>query len=184
MAAKSKEVEFGQSISNFLVLRGVLAIIFGVIVLVWPGLTVATFSVLLALWLLLSGVVGIIVNIMNREGNWVLKMLVAVFEIGAGAYLVQRPAVTAATLIAITSILFITSGIVEIIAAFTLNDKFNWVDLVFGTLGVVAGMMIWRYPVSGILAVVWVFGLYAVISGTFRVIAGFEMHSELKKLSS
>jgi uncharacterized membrane protein HdeD (DUF308 family) len=77
--------------------RGGLGILLGVLVLVWPKLTVVSLVTLLSIWLLLIGVMGIVQGVrdVGKGGfGWIASVLLGVLELGVGAYLVQRPGLT------------------------------------------------------------------------------------------
>jgi uncharacterized membrane protein HdeD (DUF308 family) len=99
---KASREDSGLETLKFLVItRGVVSVLFGIMALVWPGITVATFAVLITIWLLASGVINIIRGIMGiGDGHgWIFTLLLAVLQIGIGAYLIQRPALTVAQLL-------------------------------------------------------------------------------------
>src|SRR5206468_5135932 len=82
--------------------RGGLGILLGVLVLVWPGLTVLTLVTLISIWLLISGVISILQGFraVGRGGfGWLGSILLGLLEMGVGAYLVQRPGLTTLSII-------------------------------------------------------------------------------------
>lgn len=163
--------------------KGVVTVLFGIMALVWPGLTVATFAIILTIWLLTSGVVNIIRAIMGiGDGHsWIFTMLVALVQIGVGAYLIQRPQLTIASLIALVAISLVVEGVVSIVAPLfdsKESGKEKVMGMVFGALAVLAGIVIWRYPVNTTLAFVWVLGFFALISGPMWIALGVSAKSK------
>lgn len=164
-------------IGQLTVMRGVWTILFGVIVLVWPKLTVATFLILLALWLLVSGVVAIVNSLMNRNGNWILHMLLGLLEVGVGAYLVQRPGVTLLTVVTLVGLVLVVEGVVGVVQSLMKGDGFGakLLGVVVGLLSLVAGVLVWRYPLHGTLAFIWLLGLYCLVAGSVMLADGFAL---------
>lgn len=163
--------------------KGVITVLFGIMALVWPGLTVATFAIILTIWLLSSGVVNIIRGIMGiGDGfSWIFTLIVALVQIGVGAYLIQRPQIAIATLIALVAISLVVEGVVSIIAPFVDNQtdsKGKGSAIFFGCLAVLAGIVIWRYPVNTTLAFVWVLGFFALISGPMWIALGISANKK------
>lgn len=165
---------------------GIVTIIFGVVALVWPGITLVSLSLITAIWLFVSGITGTISSIFLRNNyqHWILRLLFSILQIGIGAYLVQRPALTIATYVLLIGITFIVDGTIEFAMAF-MQDKFSYtlLGIIGGLLSIAAGILIWRYPVSGSLAFVWVLGLVAIFSGTLAVVKAVELRHDLKERS-
>lgn len=178
MAKASKSEASVETLRFLMVTRGIVAVLFGIMALVWPGLTVLTFATLITLWLLVSGVINIVRGVLTiGDGyGWIFTLIVAALQIGVGAYLIQRPALTIATLIALVAIAFVVEGVVSIIVPFfegrEVKDSHKVLTVVFGIIAVIAGVSIWRYPVTGGLAFVWVVGLYALITGPMWIAMG------------
>lgn len=161
--------------------RGGLGILLGVLVLAWPKLTVFTFVTLISLWLFLVGAMSIIGGIANiRKGGWgwLGSLLAGILELGVGAYLIQRPGVTTLTIITLLGLVFVVQGFVHVIGSFTARRETGGhrvLSLLFGLLSVVAGVWVWRYPLHGTLAFVWLIGLYAIISGAMLIAMASEV---------
>lgn len=178
--------EFSKIIGQLSILRGVIGILFGVFALVWPGLTLVTLGILLSIWLLVSGVSGIISSIfMRREQDyWFLKLLVSVLELGVGAYIVQRPGVSVATVVVLIAIVLISEGVIDVIGAMFAEDadaSMKALAMIGGVLSVIAGIVVWRYPIQGTLAFVWVLGLVAIVNGTLMITTGLDLSKKAKE---
>lgn len=164
--------------------RGGLGILLGVLILVWPGLTVLTLVTLLSIWLLLSGVISIVDGIMSiKKGGfgWLAELALGILELGVGAYLVQRPALTTLTIITLIGAVFVVQGFVYAIRAFTtrgVSGGRRLLSLLFAALSFVAGVWLWRYPFHGTLAFVWLIGLYTIVSGTMLIAMGSQLPDE------
>ncbi len=158
--------------------RGGLGVLLGVIILVYPKLTVLTLVTLLAIWLFLIGVISIISGItsIKRGGwGWVGSLLLGVLELGVGAYLVQRPGVTTLTIITLLGLVFVVQGFVYVMKTFFeagATGGHRVLSLLLGALSLIAGIWIWRYPFHGTLAFVWLLGLYAIASGAMLIAMG------------
>lgn len=178
------EKQLGSMLSKLAIARGVVTVLFGVFALVWPQITLATLAILITLWLLISGITGVIAAVLDRrsDGHWVFNLLLGLLSIGVGAYLIQRPGVTVATLVALVAIVLIAQGIVDAILAFVDRESATHVvmNLIGAFISVVAGVFIWRYPVQGTLAFLWLLGLFAVVYGTILITIGIDVKREVK----
>lgn len=160
--------------------RGGLGILLGVLILVWPGLTVLTLVTLLSIWLLLAGIINLIdavVGVKKGGFSWLGPLVAGIFELGVGAYLVQRPAVTTLTIITLIGAIFVVQGFVYLLRTFSRSSASSghrMLSLIFAALSLAAGIWLWRYPYHGTLAFVWLIGLYTIVSGTLLIAAGVE----------
>ncbi len=177
--ARTISANLQSLLSRLAITRGVVFILFGLLALVWPGLTLITLGILLGIWLIIGGVTGLVSDIVSRRHmpHWIFRIIVNLLEVGIGAYLVQRPHISVATVIALVSIVLIVEGVVEVIIgliypAFVDNRV---LAVTAGVLGVVTGILIWRYPVTGGLAFVWLLGLYALLIGAINIAAAVEI---------
>jgi len=163
--------------------RGGLGILVGVLILVWPGLTVLTLVTLLSIWLLLVGVMSIVQGVREiKQGGlgWLGSILLGILELGVGAYLVQRPALTTLTIITLIGLVFFVQGFVFLANTFLspgTTGGHRMLSLLYAILSFVAGIWIWRYPYHGTLAFVWLLGLYTIASGALLI----AMASEAKE---
>ena len=174
--ASARDLEMADK--SYFYWRGALGILLGVIILVYPKLTVLTLVTLVSIWLLLIGVISIIGGITSiKKGGWgwLAAILLGVLELGVGAYLVQRPQVTTLTIISLLGLVFVVQGFAYFIKTFAergATGGHRVLSLVLAALSFVAGVWIWRYPYHGTLAFVWLLGLYAIASGAMLIAMG------------
>lgn len=160
---------------SFYIWQGVLSILVGVLVLVWPGITLLTLVTLLSIWLLFAGVINIVDGVISiKKGGfaWLASILFGILQLGIGAYLVQRPKLTALTVITLVGLVFIVQGCVYLVRTFfakELHSGQRLLSLLFAALSLIAGVWVWRYPVQGSLAFVWLIGLYTIASGALLI---------------
>lgn len=179
-----QDKDMAAFVSRLVIVRGVVAVLFGIFALIWPNITLATLGILVSLWFLIAGATGIVSSLASRHSNknWVFRLIVSFVELGIGAYLVQRPALSIATFVALIAIVLVVEGVMEIIISLLesgVSGGSRLMSLISGVLGIAIGILIWQYPVSGSLAFIWVLGLYALIIGAFMVVSGIELEREL-----
>lgn len=161
--------------------RGIVALLFGLVTIVAPETTLAILALSFGLFLLVSGVIDIIFGItsVNKREFWVLYLTLGVVQAGFGVYLLKRPGLTIAAFITFVALSLLFRGILEIASAFEtkLDAGLKVLSVVAGVLTVLASIVIWRYPVVGSLAFVWVLGLYALISGPVWIAYSLEVRT-------
>lgn len=157
-----------------LLLRGILFLLFGIFATFWPSITFITLAFVFALYIILSGVFNIIYGIMgihHTHKYWFLILVIGIFEIGVGVFAFNNPLINIAALSLLIGFTFIIRGIFETIAAF--EDMYGHSHKVLlaigGILGIIAGILVLRYPIAGSLAFTWVLGVYALITGSIFI---------------
>lgn len=150
-------------------IRGIVATLFGLITIINPTTTAVFIVLTFGLFLLVSGITEVIYSISSLSQNkfWPVHLILGVIEAGFGVYLVQRPELTALVLVTFIALSLMFRGVLEIAAAFepNLDGGLRVLNIVVGVLTILGGIIIWRYPVAGGFAYVWVLGLFALISG-------------------
>ena len=162
-----------------LVLRGVAAVIFGILAYVWPGITFTVLVLFFGAYALWDGVFALIAAFRTQaERRWPL-VLEGLVGIAAGVLTFIWPgAATLALLIIIGAWAFVT-GIFEIVAAIRLREEIEgeWLLLVSGLLSVLFGIAIAIWPAAGLVAVTWLIGAYSIVFGILLIVLGFRLRN-------
>ena len=163
------------------ILRGVLAILFGIAAFVWPDVTLVVLVYLFAAWVLVDGIFSLIGAFTGGEGargrnRWLMALL-GVVSIIAGLLAFFWPAITAVVLAILISSWAIVTGIFQIIAAIGLRKEIDneWLLILAGAASVVFGVLIFLFPLSGLLTIVWLIALYAVVFGILLIGLGWRL---------
>lgn len=161
-----------------LTLRGILAIIFGIAAVFWPGITIVTLLYLFGAYVLVSGIINIVNGIggVSKNTSWFLVLLLGLAELGVGVYLLRHPGVTFATLILLIGFILIIRGVFEGVAALVGSSDTNRVLMIFASLvAIAAGIILLFQPASAGVAFVWVLGLYALIVGPLMIALSLDL---------
>jgi len=161
-----------------LLLRGIAAIIFGVLAFAWPGITLLTLIMFYGAYALVDGVLAILAAIMGGAPapRWWLAVI-GVLGIAAGILTFMMPGLTAMVLLFFIAAWAITTGVFQIIGAIRLRKEIDneWLLILGGIISVLFGIGIMLAPGAGALALVWVIGTYAVIEGVLFVVVSFRL---------
>ncbi|HEX8728722.1 MAG TPA: DUF308 domain-containing protein [Ktedonobacterales bacterium] len=150
-------------------LRGLVAIAFGVLTLVAPGITLLVFIAFFAAYAIIDGLLAIYMSIRGREKmrgwGWLLVEGIAGVLLGILAF--RWPGVTTLVLLAFIAAWAIITGIGEIFEAIELRKVINneWLLILSGAVSVLFGLILIIFPASGIMALLAVVGIYAIIFG-------------------
>jgi len=169
-------------------LRGIIAILFGVILFVYPISAVAAFVILFGAFALVDGILAIFQAVRFAHpstGQWWMQLLAGVAGIVVGVITFFYPGITALTLGWFISAWAIVTGIFEIGAAFRLRkDVPGEIFLITaGLLSVIVGIALFFFPLAALLAWVWVVATYAIIAGVLLAMLAFRLRGLATKTS-
>ncbi len=169
-------------------LRGVLALIFGLLALVWPGITLLVLLIFFGAYSLVDGATGVVRAIRSRKSfsRWWLMLLGGLAGIVVGIVTFVWPSLTAQALLILIGVWAVLLGILEIWAGIEARKAVaeHWWVIISGVIGVIFGVLLLALPVAGALAIVWLIGLFAILEGITFVWAGFMLRGAVKKLQS
>src|SRR2546429_10024447 len=163
------------------VIRGIAAIVFGVIAFVYPGLTIAVLVLLFGAWVLVDGVFRVIGAIGHRasDSDWGFNLIIGVLGIIIGFLTFHSPRITALALIIYIAAWALMIGATEIAVAIKLRReiKGEWFLILMGLASIVfAALLLWN-PLAGAAALIWIMAWYAVIIGVLAIIFGLRLRS-------
>ena len=161
---------------KMLMTRGALAIVFGILAMVWPLETAIALAVLFGVWALVDGI-GSFAQAFEKgtpTSGRVLLVVMGVAALIAAFFAIFSPAVAAVTLTLILGIWLIVRGAFEVFAAFAATrDAPRWLLLLSAGVDVVLGVLFVANPGASAVAIAWVLGLVAVVWGVAFMATGF-----------
>lgn len=165
-------------------LWGALSIIFGMLIVAWPGITLKVFLLILGIYLLASGAVLTVGSLLRRDGHWVGGILMGILSVIAGLYVFSHPTVSGLVVLTLIAIWSIALGALQIVAG--LEGRNNWWLVTAGAIYTLFGLYIFANPAGGAVALVWLIGLTVIAGGIVSVIGAFKVNDldkQLKKAS-
>ncbi len=163
------------------ILQGIATLLFGVVALFIPGLTLAVLVIVFAVYAVVAGVIEIVHGFtsMGKDNSWWFALLIGLILTGIGVYLIRNPLIALGSFIILVGMLLLVRGIFDLVVAVFYSDKHEhrWLWGISGILGIVAGIIIWSNPAGGGLAFVWALGLYALIAGSISLAYAFQIRS-------
>src|SRR3954451_23410024 len=167
--------ELGHRFAVLLGVRGLLAVVFGVLVLIWPGITVLALAFVFAAYVLADGIGMIISGFGARGGRRWSYVLAGVVGVIAGLAAAFWPAVTVLVLVLWAGAWAVVTGVLEIAAALRREGSGRWLVALAGVLSIVAGLFILIWPRIGALALATVLGVYGLAAGVFFLWAAWQV---------
>jgi len=183
MAIKTIE-RVTNEVEGLVIAEGILAVLFGIIALFYPGETLVILIALFGIFVLAWGIINLVSSIVSitHASTWWLRLIFSVLIIGLGVFLLRNPAVSFSTFILLVGFTFIIRGIVEFVSAFFENSRslpkeMKSLAIIGGIVGVIAGLIVLAQPVASGVALVWIIGLYAVLEGSLVIATAIKIRS-------
>jgi uncharacterized membrane protein HdeD (DUF308 family) len=164
-----------------LVIRGLVAIVLGLVTLAWPGITIGALVLLFGVYAFVDGIfslVGAIRAIRSHE-RWGALVFEGIAGIAAAAITVLWPAITALALVYIIAAWALITGGMEIAAAVRLRQYISgeWLLALGGVASIIFGLVAIILPLVGALAIALIIGVYAIVFGAILIALGMRLRS-------
>ena len=163
------------------VIRGIAAIVFGVIAFVYPGLTIATLVLFFGAWVLIDGIFRIVGAIGHRasDPDWGWQLVIGILGIVVGLLTFHAPQITALALVIYIAAWALMIGASEIALAVKMRReiKGEWFLILMGLASIVFAVLLLWNPIAGAAAVIWLIAWYAVVIGILAIFFGFRLRS-------
>jgi uncharacterized membrane protein HdeD (DUF308 family) len=179
----------GELSSNWwtYVVRGIALIALGVLAFLQPNATLIALIAVFAAFAIFDGVLAIAAGISIEGGPRWTFVLGGILGIVIGLLTINRPDVTAVALVLLIGVWAIATGVAETVAAYSLRQVLQneWLLAISGVISIVFGVYLIAAPGDGILAVLWLIGIYAILAGILYIGLGFRLrtvHEKVKPL--
>jgi uncharacterized membrane protein HdeD (DUF308 family) len=164
-----------------LLVRGLLAVLFGAAAIGWPGPTLIAVVLLYGAYALVDGLTGLWVGAFAGAGWLVLS---GVLGIGVGISTFIFPGITAAALFYLIAAWAIARGVFEIMEAMRLRKEISgeWALILGGICSIAFGVLLVANPVAGVLSLVWLISAYSLMFGVAMIFLAFRLRGLPRKL--
>jgi uncharacterized membrane protein HdeD (DUF308 family) len=163
------------------VIRGIVAIVFGIIAFVYPGLTIATLVLFFGAWVLIDGIFRIVGAIGHRasDPDWGWQLVIGMLGIVVGLLTFHAPQITALALVIYIAAWALMIGASEIAIAVKMRReiKGEWFLILMGLASIVFAVLLLWNPIAGAAAVIWLIAWYAIVLGVLAIFFGFRLRS-------
>jgi len=170
------------------VVRGVLAILFGIIAMAWPGKTAVVLAIIIGLFAIVDGIIDLVDAIRHRGTPGVgLRVLLGIVSLLFGLTLVIWPDEVIGFVLIMIAIWSIIIGALQIIANVGIRKEAPgaWVwGVIAGALGVVFGILVLFNLAVGLVALVWLIGIWAIVFGVVLIVLGLQVRKAAKTVTA
>ena len=161
-----------------LALRGVLAILFGLIALFQPGATMLSLVLIFSAYALVDGILAITaaVRAVRADERWGYLMLEGIVDIVTAVIAVLWPDITVLVFVFLVAGWAIVTGVLMIAAAFRLDgEDGRWWLVLGGIVSLIYGAVLVAAPLAGAVVLTWWLGAYALVFGVALLVAAFKL---------
>jgi uncharacterized membrane protein HdeD (DUF308 family) len=160
-----------------LLVRGIVAVFFGLAALFWPGLTLFVLIVFFGAYVLVDGIFALVAGIRGSAGRRWPLLAEGVLGVLAGLITFFWPGMTALVLLYVIAAWAIFTGILKVVMAISLRREIENERLMVlsGALSVLFGVLLAVLPGAGVLSLVWLIGIYALVFGIALIVLGLRV---------
>jgi len=187
---ESLENRFAGIISqnwSTLLLRGLAAIIFGILTFVLPGSSLIALVLLFGAYSFVDGIFSISAAMAGRKTHedWWVLLLGGIVGVIIGILTFMAPNYTALFLVLYIAIWAMSTGISLIALAIRLRKAMRgeWVLILAGIVSLFYGILLVMQPAAGALALLWIIGSYAIVFGILLVVLAFRVRDFGRRLA-
>ena len=154
-------------------IRGIAAIVFGVIAFTHPVMAIATLVLFFGAWVRIFGAI----KHRGSDSDWAWQLVIGLIGIIVGLLTFHAPQVTALALVIYIAAWALMIGASEIVMAVKLRHeiKGEWLLILMGLASIVFAVLLLWNPVAGAAAVIWLIAWYAVVLGILAIFFGFRL---------
>jgi len=173
-----KNVRYG-----WYVIFGIIAIIFGGLVLFYPRISTAFMVVFAAALLMLFGLYGFITGFFQPAGQKLAPIILGLIAFLIGLAGLVYPKVFGVSLVVLLGILILIMGGLMIVVSLVEKElAHRWLLFLLGILAIIFAILMFIAPVTAAVGIGILIGIYFIVTGIVAIYTGFKIRS-LKKLA-
>jgi uncharacterized membrane protein HdeD (DUF308 family) len=148
-------------------LRGVAAVLFGIIAIVYPDITVGVLVAFFGAWALVDGAFSVAAGLAGPSGDRLWYILGGIASIAIGVIAWVWPDLTALTLLYIIATWAVILGTFQIATAIALREWLTqeWMLILSGAISILFGIVLFAFPGEGAIALVTTIGIFSIALG-------------------
>jgi uncharacterized membrane protein HdeD (DUF308 family) len=172
-----------------LVLRGIMIMIFGILAIVWPGITLGVLVILFGAIVLVEGFFQMIsgFQVRGEDPRWVLLVIGGTVSVAIGAMALVFPGITAWVLLLLIAAWAMVSGLMQIAMAGQMGDESGssrWVYIIGGLIALGFSFVAFLWPGATALAIIWVIGFFAIFFGIQLIVLGLMNKGDARPVAT
>ncbi len=162
-------------------LRGLAAIVFGILVFIWPTQGWSALVILFGVFALLDGIVTLVTGVEFHKyfDGWWAVVLEGVVGIVIGGLTLVWTGTAGQVLYYLVAAWMALTGIGELVTAIRFRSYIpgEWSMVFTGILSIVSAVLMFVFPGAGLVALVWVIGIFAIFYGIMQLVFSNQLHN-------
>lgn len=170
-----------------ILLEGIVALVFGILVLALPGITLAVLVIFFGAFVFVDGIFALVALSQAEKGRRWMLILQGVCGIAVGIITLVLPGITIVVLLMLIIAWVLVTGIFKLIAAFKLpaGAEGKWLLGLSGFFSVLIGVLLFSLPIwEELILVCFLIGLYAIFAGITLFTLAFTLRSKKKQVQA
>ncbi|MEU4320221.1 HdeD family acid-resistance protein [Nocardia fluminea] len=160
---------------------GLLAVVLGIIVLVWPGPSLLVAGILFGIYMVVSGIFQLIAAFTHLPSTSfrVLSFISGVLSLIIGVFCFRDDLTSIVLLGLFIGISWLFRGVAVLFAALSESGVpgRGW-QIFYGIISALAGVVLIVWPISSLATLVWVVGIFLIVIGVMEVITAFGIRKD------
>lgn len=160
-----------------LLVRGIAAVLFGVLALIWPRITLLVLVIFFGAYAIVSGVSELFAGFRHNAQSRAWLIFAGIIGVLAGIVAFVWPGITSLALLYVIAFWAIFTGVSEIVAGIQFRKVIDneWMFIVGGVLSVIFGILLLIWPGAGMLSLVWLIGIFAILYGIAMIVLSLRV---------
>lgn len=169
------------------IIRGITAIGYALVMLVWPGVTLSVIAITFASLFAVFGIIDVITGVQGMSKNFssVLRILLGILELGIVIFLFKNAGsgLTFALMGLLMAVNLIIMAFVMVFMAFSseVGGGYRWALALGGLITLFVGITVARIPVISVTTVIYVLAVFGLFVGPIEIASGLILRNHLKK---
>ena len=159
---------------------GIVSLVLGLVLMIWPDATLTVVAIVVGLWLLLAGAVTLgqaaFIPEGRSAGNRVMKAITGLLLVILGVVCMKNLTKSLVLVAVIIGIGWLIGGIIEIFAAFSPHTR-GWGRvgaILLGLVSIAGALVVIFWPEPSLRVIVWITGLWFVLIGVLQLILAWR----------
>jgi uncharacterized membrane protein HdeD (DUF308 family) len=166
-----------SGIRVWLGLGGLISLVLGILVVVWPIATLGVVAIFFGIYFLVIGLIRLFVGIFADgigAGRRILNIVLGLFVFALGIVSFKNQELTIAFLGTLIGMVWIVEGVAAITES--ADGSSRWPGIVFGVIYIFSGLVVLCVPLGSVMALTIWGGAFLIFAGIMQIVRAFTFN--------